>query len=104
MVVFAQRVPHSSPQGARLKSTLKVYQARKAHLPGSAGLGALVTTRILDTLPIDPWGRPYLYEQREGFVHVATLGRDGVAGGDDDDEIWMLTCEPPHEGACWLRD
>ncbi len=37
---------------------------------------------------IDPWGRPYLYEQdpeTEEFI-LASLGRDGAEGGSGEDE------------------
>jgi len=40
-------------------------------------------------VPEDPWGRPYLYrspgeQSRTGF-ELSTLGRDGQAGGEDED-------------------
>ena len=38
-----------------------------------------------DTLPahclLDPWGRPYIYEQLDGRPVVRSFGSDGVAGG-----------------------
>jgi len=33
----------------------------------------------------DPWGRPYLYEATEAGVSLRSLGRDGKAGGSEDD-------------------
>lgn len=36
-------------------------------------------------LPLDPWGRPYIYEPSQP-LNVRCLGRDGVVGGDGDDE------------------
>jgi general secretion pathway protein G len=46
-------------------------------------------------IPVDPWGRPYLY-QSPGIVNplsydLVSLGRDGVEGGEDEDadvESW----------------
>jgi hypothetical protein len=39
-----------------------------------------------DSRFFDPWSRPYRYEQTEdGGVAIGTLGRDGVAGGADED-------------------
>jgi general secretion pathway protein G len=41
-----------------------------------------------DQLPLDPWGRPYVYRQpsaADGRPFVATYGEDGVPGGDGDD-------------------
>ena len=40
-------------------------------------------------VPIDPWGRPYVYrtpgeQSRRGF-DLLTLGRDGQPGGEDED-------------------
>lgn len=38
---------------------------------------------ILDELPKDPWGRPYLYEiTASGEPRVICLGADGAPGGD----------------------
>ena len=40
-------------------------------------------------VPIDPWGRPYIYrypgEQNPGSFDLLTLGRDGEPGGEDED-------------------
>ena len=40
-------------------------------------------------VPVDPWGRPYIYRSpgtvnREGY-DLLTLGRDGQEGGEDED-------------------
>ena len=34
-------------------------------------------------LPLDPWGRPYVYRLANGRPDVYSLGRDGVVGGED---------------------
>ncbi|CAN8140092.1 Type II secretion system protein GspG (fragment) [uncultured Thiomicrorhabdus sp.] len=60
------------------------------------GLEALVTQpsddpqpknwkKLLDTLPIDPWGNPYLYLMpgEHGEFDLYTLGADGMDGGED---------------------
>jgi general secretion pathway protein G len=40
-------------------------------------------------VPLDPWGRPYIYgspgEHNPTGYDLATLGRDGQPGGDDED-------------------
>jgi general secretion pathway protein G len=40
-------------------------------------------------VPVDPWGRPYLYrfpgEKNAGTFDLESLGRDGKAGGDGED-------------------
>ena len=39
----------------------------------------------LQQLPLDPWGRPYLYLSpgEHGEVDLYSLGADGVSGGED---------------------
>lgn len=39
-------------------------------------------------VPNDPWGRPYLYESVDGgdSYTLRSLGRDGAAGGEGEDE------------------
>jgi general secretion pathway protein G len=43
-------------------------------------------SEILDSLPRDPWNRPYFYEYpgEHGDYDVFTLGADGEEGGEDD--------------------
>jgi general secretion pathway protein G len=41
---------------------------------------------IFEELPIDPWGRDYLYEIVDGSPRVTCLGRDGADGGEGPDE------------------
>jgi general secretion pathway protein G len=40
-------------------------------------------------VPVDPWGRPYLYkcpgERNPGGFDLVTLGRDGTSGGSGED-------------------
>lgn len=40
---------------------------------------------LAKNLPVDPWGRPYLYRSpgQHGDCDVWTLGSDGVAGGQE---------------------
>ncbi len=50
-------------------------------------------------LPMDPWNRPYLYSNpgRNGEVDIYTLGRDGQAGGEGQDQDignWNLDQQP----------
>jgi general secretion pathway protein G len=37
-------------------------------------------------VPVDPWGRPYLYKApgEHGDYDVASLGKDGAPGGEDE--------------------
>ena len=38
-------------------------------------------------VPVDPWGKPYLYRLpgEKGEVDIYSLGRDGKAGGEGED-------------------
>ena len=40
-----------------------------------------------ETVPIDPWGNPYVYEPPTGGrkLNVISYGKDGVPGGEGDD-------------------
>jgi general secretion pathway protein G len=45
------------------------------------GVGSLVVGHYLDQLPIDPWGRLYVYTADGERFQVTSLGADGAAGG-----------------------
>ncbi|MCJ8269538.1 MAG: type II secretion system major pseudopilin GspG [Psychrosphaera sp.] len=44
---------------------------------------------IRKSIPLDPWGKPYVYrtpgEDGNGF-YMASMGKDGQIGGDDDNK------------------
>ena len=42
---------------------------------------------LAKAVPVDPWGRPYLYTSpgSQGEYDLQSLGKDGQAGGDGDD-------------------
>lgn len=81
-----------------IETSLKIYRLDNYVYPTTEqGLEALVERSTLDPeprnfkeggyleeLPIDPWGRPYLYlspgEHRE--VDLYSLGADGLSGGE----------------------
>ena len=84
-----------------IETALKIYRLDNFNYPTSEqGLEALVSkpaidpipanwkkSGYLDELPVDPWGRPYLYlspsEYGDGAYDIYTLGADGVNGGED---------------------
>ena len=85
----------------QLQTALEQYREDNAYLPTpEQGLAALVSVATsppvpkkfrpggyLNSLPADPWGRPYIYERsRLGGVarrfQLHTLGADGVRGGE----------------------
>ncbi len=81
-----------------VETALKIYRLDNYVYPTSEqGLEALVEPSTLDPeprnfkkggylpeVPLDPWGRPYLYLQpgENGEVDIYSLGADGLSGGD----------------------
>lgn len=81
-----------------IETALRMYRLDNYDYPSSEqGLGALVekpsmapvpanwkADGYLESLPVDPWGRPYLYLSpgQQGAVDIFTYGADGVRGGD----------------------
>ena len=81
-----------------IETALKIYRLDNYVYPTTEqGLQALVEPSTLDPeprnfkqggylseLPIDPWGRPYLYLSpgERGEVGLYSLGADGLSGGE----------------------
>ena len=81
-----------------IETALKIYRLDNYVYPTTEqGLEALVEASTLDPeprnfkeggylsdVPIDPWGRPYLYLHpgENGEVDIYSLGADGLSGGD----------------------
>ena len=92
------RVQKAQADFKALETSLKIYRLDNYVYPTTEqGLQALVEPSTLDPeprnfkaggyleeLPIDPWGRPYLYlspgENNE--VDIYSLGADGLSGGE----------------------
>lgn len=82
-----------------IETSLKIYRLDNYVYPTTEqGLEALVEASSLDPvprnfkkggylaeLPLDPWGRPYLYLSpgENGEVDMYSLGADGLSGGED---------------------
>ena len=82
-----------------IETALKIYRLDNYVYPTTEqGLEALVETSSLDPeprnfkaggylqeVPMDPWGRPYLYLSpgEHGEVDIYSLGADGLSGGED---------------------
>ena len=80
-------------------TSLKVYRLDNYVYPTTEqGLEALVEVSTLEPeprnfkkggylpeLPLDPWGRPYLYLSpgENGEIDIYSLGADGLSGGED---------------------
>jgi len=81
-----------------IETALKIYRLDNYVYPTTEqGLEALVEASSLDPeprnfkaggylqqVPLDPWGRPYLYLSpgENGEIDIYSLGADGVAGGE----------------------
>ncbi len=82
-----------------IETALKIYRLDNYNYPTTEqGLQALVEPSsmgpqprnfkeggYLAEIPMDPWGRPYLYLSpgENSSVDIYTLGADGISGGDD---------------------
>ena len=92
------RVQKAQADFKAIETALKIYRLDNYVYPTTEqGLEALVEASTLDPeprnfkaggyleeLPVDPWGRPYLYlspgEHRE--IDIYSLGADGLSGGE----------------------
>ncbi len=93
------RVQKAQADFKAIETALKIYRLDNYVYPTTEqGLEALVEPSTLDPeprnfreggyleeVPVDPWGRPYLYlspgENKE--IDIYTLGADGLSGGED---------------------
>ena len=82
-----------------IETALKIYRLDNYNYPTTEqGLQALIKPSSLNPqprnfkedgylaeVPMDPWGRPYLYLSpgENSQVDIYTLGADGISGGDD---------------------
>ncbi|MDC0712172.1 type II secretion system protein GspG [Stigmatella sp. ncwal1] len=65
---------------AVMSAALEKYRAAHGTLPEEGALDFLVP-EYLPELPLDPWGRPYVYLFNGQQVFLATFGEDGLRGG-----------------------
>ena len=93
------RVQKAQADFKAIETALKIYRLDNYVYPNTEqGLEALVQPSTLDPeprnfkeggyleeVPLDPWGRPYLYLSpgEHGEVDIYTLGADGLSGGED---------------------
>ncbi len=95
------RVNKAEADFSNIETQLKLYRLDNYRYPTTEqGLQALVEKPSIDpiprqwqnggyleSMPIDPWGNPYLYSApgEKGDYDIYTYGADGVAGGVDQD-------------------
>ena len=93
------RVQKAQAAFKAIETALKIYRLDNYVYPTTEqGLEALVEASTmrpeprnfkeggyLSELPIDPWGRPYLYLSpgEHGEIDIYSLGADGLSGGED---------------------
>ena len=92
------RVQKAQADFKAIETALKIYRLDNYVYPTTEqGLEALIAPSTLDPeprnfkqggyledLPVDPWGRPYLYLHpgENGEVDIYSLGADGLSGGE----------------------
>jgi len=93
------RIQKAQADFKAIETALKIYRLDNYVYPTTEqGLEALVSASSIDPiprnfkdggylaeLPLDPWGRPYLYLSpgENAEIDIYTLGADGLSGGDD---------------------
>lgn len=70
-------------------SALSFYKINKGRYPSTQeGLQALVTSKAMSKINLDPWGRDYLYrfpgKINTSEPEIISLGDDGKEGTEDD--------------------
>ncbi|WP_224249433.1 type II secretion system protein GspG [Hyalangium gracile] len=70
----------------RMEGFFKVYHRTMGRFPSEQeGFTPLIKGRVIDSVPVDPWGRPYLYQFNNERTGVISYGADGVPGGQGED-------------------
>lgn len=85
-------------QVGNISDALEVYKFKNQRYPTTAeGLRPLEAppggkTPVMETVPDDPWGAPYLYvspgQHNRGKFDLSSKGPDGQSGTDDDISNW----------------
>ncbi len=66
-----------------IRGALEQYALKTGALPLREPLAALVEANVLEAVPLDPWGRPYLILANGSGVDLISFGRDGALGGEE---------------------
>lgn len=70
----------------RIDAALQKYKADHGAYPEENETLEVLVPKYLPSLPVDPWGRPYIYENNGKKPLVITFGSDGERGGDGDEQ------------------
>lgn len=87
------RVTKAKSDIKAIESALNLFKIDNGFYPSSAeGLAALVQAPprakkwnpdgYLEKMPVDPWQNPYIYQSDGRQIVVASMGADGVEGGE----------------------
>lgn len=90
------RVSVAATDMRSIAGALQLYRLDNGSYPTTAqGLNALAERPVtpplprtwpqdgyLSTLPLDPWGTPYVYRAEAGRFELTSLGADAVVGGE----------------------
>lgn len=69
----------------RLEGVFKSYHRLMGYFPSQEqGFQPLIDAKVLDRVPQDPWGHPYVYRMAGPTGAVLSLGSDGQPGGTGD--------------------
>ena len=70
----------------RMEGFFKVYHKTMGRFPTEEeGFTPLLKARVVPEIPVDPWGRPYLYQFNNQRTGVVSYGADGQPGGEGED-------------------
>ena len=94
--IFAMRGISSQAKPTQAKadinaflSALSLYKLNKGHYPATQeGLKALVNSKAMTKINLDPWGRDYIYRYPgtidKNEPEIISLGEDGQENTEDD--------------------
>jgi general secretion pathway protein G len=71
---------------ALINAALEKYHADHGAYPEENDTLEVLVPQYLPELPVDPWGRDYIYENNGKKPLVITFGSDGERGGDGDEQ------------------
>ncbi len=70
----------------RLEGLFKSHHRLMGHFPSKEeGFTPLIQARLLERVPVDPWGHPYVYWMNGQAGAVVSYGADGKPGGTGPD-------------------
>jgi general secretion pathway protein G len=70
----------------RVEGFFKDYQRLMGRYPTEQeGFTPLLEAHVMDSVPLDPWGHPYVYQFNNQHTGVVSYGADGAPGGQGED-------------------